>query len=98
MNIKPLHDKVVVKADAVADKTEGGLFLADSAKERQQEGTVVAAGPGRVHETTGQFKATQVKPGDRVLFAKYAGAQFQLNGEEVLMLDEGDVLAILTND
>ena len=97
MNIQPLHDKVVVKADAVADKTEGGLLLAQGAQERQQEGTVVAAGPGRYHETTGQFKATQVKPGDRVLFAKYAGAQFKLNDDEVLMLDEGDILAILTD-
>jgi chaperonin GroES len=98
MKITPLHDKVVVKADAVADKTEGGLLLAQAAQERQQEGTVVAAGPGVLHQTTGQFKATQVKAGDRVLFAKYAGAQFQLNGEDVLMLDEGDVLAVLTED
>lgn len=98
MKITPLHDKVVVKSDAVADKTEGGLFLANEAQERQQLGTVVAAGPGRVHETTGLFKAIQVKPGDRVLFAKYAGAQFKLNDQDVLMLDENDVLAILTED
>lgn len=98
MKITPLHDKVVVKADAVAEQTESGLMLAREAQERQQEGTVVAAGPGVFHATTGQFKATQVKPGDRVLFAKYAGAQFKLNGEEVLMLDESDILAILTEE
>jgi chaperonin GroES len=98
MKITPLHDKVVVKADNVADRTDGGLLLASEAQERQQEGTVVEAGPGRFHETTGQFRATQVKAGDRVLFAKYAGAGFKLNGDDVLMLDESDVLAILVEE
>ncbi len=98
MKITPLHDKVVVKSDDQAEKTAGGLLLAESAKERQQLGTVVASGPGRFHETTGQFKPCAVKPGDRVLFAKYSGAEFDLNGDRVLMLDESDVLAIMTEE
>jgi len=98
MKITPLHDKVVVKPDAQADQTDGGLLLPAAAQERQQAGTVVAAGPGRTHETTGQFKPCAVKPDDRVLYAKYSGVEFDLNGTKVLMLDESDVLAILTEE
>ncbi len=98
MKIQPINDKVVVRPDAQADQTAGGLMLPIGAQERQQAGTVVAAGPGRTHETTGLFKPCAVKEGDRVLYAKYSGVEFELNGAKVLMLDESDVLAILTEE
>lgn len=96
MKIQPLHDKVIVRPKPKADQTSGGLLLPANAQERQSEGTVVAVGPGRLHETTGQFKATAVKADQQVLYAKYSGAEFEHNGETLLMLDEGDILAILT--
>ena len=93
--IRPLHDRVIVRRiDADESKTAGGLFIPDSAKEKPQEGEVLAAGSGRVKDD-GERAPMDVKVGDKVLFAKYAGTEFKLDSEELLILSEKDILAIL---
>ncbi|MBX6772315.1 MAG: co-chaperone GroES [Chloroflexi bacterium] len=94
MEIKPLGDRVVVKPKVREEMTKGGIVLPDTAKERPQEGTVVAAGPGRVLED-GTRVPLDVKVGDNVLFAKYAGTEYRIDNEEHLILKESDILAIV---
>ena len=92
--LKPLGDRIVVKAISAEEKTKGGIVLPDTAKEKPQEGEVIAVGPGRVLDN-GQRLAPEVKVGDRVIYAKYGGTEVKLEGEEYLILRESDVLAIV---
>lgn len=92
--LKPLGDRIVVKAISAEEKTKGGIVLPDTAKEKPQEGEVIAVGPGRVLDN-GQRIAPEVKVGDRVIYAKYGGTEVKLDGEEYLILRESDVLAIV---
>lgn len=93
MMIQPLGDRVVVKAQDAEEKTASGLFIPDSAKEKPQRGTVVAVGPGRVENGT-KIDMT-VKEGDSVLYGKYAGTEITLDGEDLLIMRESDILGIV---
>jgi chaperonin GroES len=92
--LNPLGDRIVVKAISAEEKTKGGIVLPDTAKEKPQEGEVIAVGPGRVLDN-GQRLAPEVKVGDRVIYAKYGGTEVKLDGEEYLILRESDVLAVV---
>jgi len=94
MKIRPLYDRVLVKRLESQEKTAGGLFIPDTAKEKPVEAKVVAVGSGRVGDD-GKVLKLEVKEGDRVLFAKYSGNEIKLNGEEHLILREEDLLAVL---
>ncbi len=93
MTIKPLFDKIVVEAVESQEKTAGGLFLPDSAKEKPQSAKVLAVGPGGMVD--GKEVTMQVKVGDVILYNKYAGSDFKLDGKEVTILKQSDVLAIV---
>lgn len=95
MNIKPLGDRVVIKALASEEKTKSGIVLPDTAKEKPQEGEIVAVGPGRILEN-GSRAALEVKVGDRVIYSKYAGTEVKKDGEEYLILNgDRDILAVV---
>ena len=94
MKIRPLHDRILVKRLEEEEKTKGGIIIPDSAKEKPQEGKVIAAGNGKVTED-GKTVSLEVQKGDRVLFSKYSGTEVNLEGEEHLIIREDDVLAIL---
>jgi chaperonin GroES len=94
MKIRPLHDRIVIKRKNEEEKTAGGLFIPESAKERPTQATVIAVGKGRYRED-GQITPLAVKAGDTVLFGKYAGTEIKLDGEEVLIIREEDVLGVL---
>ena len=94
MNIKPLGERVVLKVLESEEKTKSGIVLPDSAKEKPQMGKVLAVGNGKLLEN-GQRVALDVKAGDKVLFAKYAGTEVKLDGEEYMVLKETDILAIV---
>lgn len=89
VNITPLHDRVIVKPAAAETKTAGGIIIPDTAKEKPQRGTVVAAGPGKKDEPV------TVKAGDVVLYGKYAGTEITIDGEDLLIMRESDILAIV---
>jgi len=92
--IRPLNDKLVIKRLEAEEKTKGGIVLPDAAKEKPREGRVVATGDGKILDN-GKRAKLQVKENDRVIFSSYAGTEVKVNGEEYLILDEGDVLAIV---
>lgn len=92
--IRPLHDRIIVERMDGEQKTAGGLFIPDTAKEKPSEGKVIAVGSGRVKED-GNRAPLDVKPGDRVLFGKYSGTEVKIEGSEYLMMREEDVLAVL---
>ncbi len=94
MNLKPLADRLVVEPLEQEDVTAGGIFLPETAKEKPQQGKIIAAGPGRVDED-GKRVALEVKVGDRVLYAKYSGTEIKLDGKKVLILKESDILAVV---
>ncbi|HEX7713848.1 MAG TPA: co-chaperone GroES [Bacillota bacterium] len=94
MNIRPLGERIVLKVLESEEKTKSGIVLPDTAKEKPQMGEVMAVGNGRILDN-GQKVALEVKPGDKVLFAKYAGTEVKLDGEEYMVLKESDVLAIV---
>jgi chaperonin GroES len=94
MKIKPLQDRLVVKRIEEEEKTKGGIIIPDSAKEKPQEGRVVAIGDGKMLES-GQKAPLTVKPGDKILFGKYSGSEIKIDGEEHLIMREDDVLAII---
>ena len=94
MKLKPLGDRIVVKVLTQEEKTRGGIVIPDTAKEKPQEGEVLAIGSGRVLEN-GQKLPLEVKKGDKVLFSKYGGTEVKIDGEELLILSERDVLAVL---
>lgn len=94
MKIKPLADRILVKREEPSETVRGGIIIPDTAKEKPQEGRVVAAGPGKVDEN-GKRVPMEVKKGDRILMGKYAGTEVKIDGEEHLILREDDVLAII---
>jgi chaperonin GroES len=94
MKFKPLRDRVFVKFSSEEEKTTGGLFIPDSAKEKPQRGTVIAIGPGRVTED-GKRQPMDVKVEDTILFDKYSGSKIKMNDEEYLIIREEDILGIL---
>jgi chaperonin GroES len=94
--LTPLGDRVVVKPMAREEMTSSGIFLPDTAKEKPQRGTIIAVGKGRINEK-GDRVEMDVKTGDSVLFAKYAGTEFKLDDDELLILSEKDILAVLTD-
>lgn len=87
--ITPLHDRVIIKPAPAEEKTAGGIIIPDTAKEKPQRGTVVAAGPGKKDEPV------TVKKGDTVLYGKYSGTEVRVDGQDLLILREGDILAIV---
>ena len=95
MKIKPLGDRVLVKRIKEEDKTKGGIIIPDTAKEKPQEGKVVAVGKGKVAED-GKLIAPEVKAGDKILFGKYSGSEIKLDGEEHVVLREDDILGIIS--
>jgi chaperonin GroES len=95
MKIKPLGDRVLVKRIKEEDKTKGGIIIPDTAKEKPQEGKVVAVGKGKVAED-GKLITPEVKAGDKILFGKYSGSEIKLDGEEHVVLREDDILGIIT--
>ena len=94
MNLKPLGDRVVVEHVEQADKSAGGVFLPDTAKEKPQEGIVRAVGTGRVNDD-GKTLSMSVKTGDRIIYSKYSGSEVKVDGKEYLIISEKDVLAIV---
>ena len=94
MKIRPLQDRVIVKRVEEEEKTKGGIIIPDSAKEKPAEGKVIAVGKGKVGED-GKLQPLDVKPGDRILFSKYAGTEVKVDGEENLIMREDDILGVI---
>ena len=94
MKFRPLHDRVVVRRIDEDERTRGGIIIPDTAKEKPQQGEVIAVGPGTPDEK-GQVQPLDVKPGDRVLFGKWAGTEVKIDGEDVLIMKESDILGVL---
>jgi len=94
MNIRPLHDRVVVRRVEEETKTAGGIVLPDSAAEKPSQGEVLAAGPGKIQDN-GDIRPLDVKKGDKVLFGQYAGSTVKIDGEELLILSESEIFGVL---
>lgn len=94
MNIRPLHDRIIVERVEEETKTAGGLIIPDTAKEKPQQGKVIAVGKGKTTED-GKLLGMDVKVGDRILFGKYAGTEIKIEGKEYLMMREDDVLGVI---
>ncbi len=94
MKVRPLHDRLIVKRSEEEEKTKGGIIIPDTAKEKPVEGKVIAVGKGKTTED-GTTIPIEVKKGDRILFAKYAGTEVKIDGEEHLIMKEDDVLVII---
>ncbi len=96
MKFRPLHDRVVVRRLEEEERTKGGIIIPDTAKEKPQQGEVVAVGPGARNEQ-GQIVALDVKEGDRILFGKWSGTEVKIDGEDLLIMKESDILGVLEN-
>jgi chaperonin GroES len=94
MNFRPLHDRVVVRRILEEGKTPGGILIPDTAQEKPSQGDVLSVGPG-ARDTTGNLVPLTVNPGDRVLFSKWSGTEIKIDGQDMLILKEGDILGIL---
>jgi chaperonin GroES len=94
MHFRPLHDRVLVRRIDAEEKTAGGIIIPDTAKEKPQEGEIVAAGPGGRNEQ-GQLIPIDVKPGDRVLFGKWSGTEVKIDGQDYLIMKESDLLGVV---
>ncbi|MDE0151628.1 MAG: co-chaperone GroES [Bdellovibrionales bacterium] len=94
--IRPLHDRVIVQRLAEEERTRGGIIIPDTAKEKPQKGKVVSTGKGKITED-GKLLPLEVKPGDEVLFGKYAGTEFKVEGEEFLMMREDDIYGVINS-
>jgi chaperonin GroES len=94
MKFRPLHDRVVVKRLESDQKTKGGIIIPDTAKEKPQEGEVIAVGPG-ARDDSGKIIALDVKAGDRILFGKWSGTEVKIDGEELLVMKESDIMGII---
>jgi len=94
MKFRPLHDRILVKRIDAEEKTAGGIIIPDTAKEKPQQGEVIAVGPGARNEA-GQLMALDVKVGDRVLFGKWSGTEVKIDGEELLIMKESDIMGVL---
>ena len=93
-SFRPLHDRVVVKRGESEEKTKGGIIIPDTAKEKPAEGEIVAVGPG-ARDDKGSITALDVKVGDRVLFGKWSGTEIKLNGEDLLIMKESDIMGVI---
>ena len=96
MHFRPLHDRVVVRRIEAEEKTSGGIIIPDTAKEKPQEGEVVAVGPGARNDN-GTLVELSVKAGDRILFGKWSGTEIKIDGEELLIMKESDILGVIDN-
>jgi chaperonin GroES len=94
MNFRPLHDRVVIRRIESNDRTPGGIIIPDTAKEKPQEGEVIAIGPG-ARDETGRMQPLDVRVGDRILFGKWSGTEVRIAGEEYLIMKESDILGVL---
>jgi chaperonin GroES len=94
MKFRPLHDRVVVKRLESEEKTKGGIIIPDTAKEKPQEGEVVAVGPGS-RDDSGKLNALDVKAGDRVLFGKWSGTEVKIDGQDLLIMKESDIMGVV---
>jgi chaperonin GroES len=94
MKFRPLHDRVVVKRVAEEERTAGGIIIPDTAKEKPMQGEVIAVGPG-ARDETGKVQPLDVKVGDRVLFGKWSGTEVKLDGEELLIMKESDIMGVI---
>ena len=94
MHFRPLHDRVVVRRIDAEEKTAGGIIITDTAKEKPQEGEIVAVGPGARNEQ-GELVPLDVKPGDRVLFGKWSGTEVKIEGQDLLIMKESDLLGVV---
>ena len=94
MQFRPLHDRVLVRRIEAEEKTAGGIIIPDTAKEKPQEGEVVAVGPG-VRDERGTVNALELKAGDRILFGKWSGTEVKVDGEELLIMKESDILGVI---
>jgi chaperonin GroES len=94
MHFRPLHDRVLVRRIEADEKTAGGIIIPDTAKEKPQEGEIVAAGPGGRNEK-GELMPLELKPGDRILFGKWSGTEVKIDGEDLLIMKESDVLGVI---
>ena len=91
---RPLHDRVVVRRIQADEKTKGGIIIPDTAKEKPQEGEVIAVGPG-ARDDSGKVQPLDVKKGDRILFGKWSGSEVKLDGQDLLIMKESDILGVL---
>ncbi|WP_135465779.1 co-chaperone GroES [Crenalkalicoccus roseus] len=96
MKFRPLHDRVLVRRVNAEEKTAGGIIIPDTAKEKPQEGEVIAVGAGTLNDK-GELRPLDVKPGDRVLFGKWSGTEVKIGGEELLIMKESDIMGIIEN-
>ena len=94
MQFRPLHDRVVVRRVEEEERTKGGIIIPDTAKEKPQQGEVIAVGPG-ARDENGQVQPLDVKAGDRVLFGKWSGTEVKIDGEELLIMKESDIMGVL---
>jgi chaperonin GroES len=94
MQFRPLHDRVVVRRIDAEEKTKGGILIPDTVKEKPQEGEVIAAGPG-ARDESGKVQPLDVKAGDRVLFGKWSGSEVKIDGEDLLIMKESDIMGIV---
>ena len=94
MQFRPLHDRVVVRRIDAEEKTKGGIIIPDTAKEKPQEGEVIAVGPG-ARDESGKVQSLDVKAGDRILFGKWSGTEVKLDGEDLLIMKESDIMGVI---
>ncbi|ABC90043.1 10 kDa chaperonin, heat shock protein [Rhizobium etli CFN 42] len=94
MSFRPLHDRILVRRVDSEEKTKGGIIIPDTAKEKPQEGEVIAVGPGARNDA-GQIQPLDVKVGDRILFGKWSGTEIKINGEDLLIMKESDVMGVI---
>ena len=94
MKFRPLHDRIVVRRIEAEEKTAGGIIIPDTVKEKPMEGEVIAAGPG-ARDDSGQLRPLDVKVGDRILFGKWSGTEIRLDGEDLLIMKESDVMGVI---
>ncbi|BCG83807.1 co-chaperone GroES [Mesorhizobium sp. 113-3-3] len=94
MTFRPLHDRILVRRIKAEEKTAGGIIIPDTAKEKPQEGEVIAVGPG-ARDESGKLTPLDVKAGDRILFGKWSGTEIKLNGEDLLIMKESDVMGVI---
>ena len=95
MGFRPLHDRVLIRRVEAEEKTSGGIIIPDTAKEKPQEGKIIAVGPG-ARDESGKLQPLDVKAGDRVLFGKWSGTEIKLDGEDFLIMKESDIMGVLT--
>jgi chaperonin GroES len=98
MNVRPLGDKIIVKRAEAQTKTESGIYLPESAKDKPKEGKVVALGSGILNKETGKYLPFTVKKGDRIIFSSYGGTEIKIDGEDLLIMAEDDILGVIEKD